>query len=225
MDEKGWLSCADCGSMLSFLRTFQRALIGKANRRRFRLMACACARHIQHLIANEACSLALEVSERHADGKATPGQLEEAYVAAGTSLGAAPSETSAHHQAYWAANTARLTSLPDLWETRWAVYGAACVRSGVWNWTALSPENQLPICDLIRDIYGNPFQPFKVRRFAKHLLGLAQSRYAAFPEISDDFQILADALEEVGEEVAASHCREKHHAKGCHVIDWLLGKA
>jgi hypothetical protein len=224
VDEKGWLSCADCGSMLWFLRASQRALIGKANRRRFRLMACSCARHVRHMIDEQACVRALEVSERHADGLATPGQLKEAYLAAGEALEGKASKSIPKNGRYWAANTARLAADPDLWETRWAVYGAACAGSGVWQWTELSPENQLPICDLIRDVYGNPFQPHERRRFAKHVVGLAQSCYAAFPEVSDDFLILADALEELGEEAAAGDCREKRHAKGCHVIDWLLGK-
>jgi hypothetical protein len=81
------------------------------------------------------------------------------------------------------------------------------------------------MCDLIRDVYGNPFQPQKPRRFAKHVVGLAQSCHAAFPDVSDDFLILADELDELGEEAAAGHCREKCHVKGCHVIDWILGKS
>jgi hypothetical protein len=35
--------------------------------------------------------------------------------------------------------------------------------------------------------------------------------------------ILADALEEIGLEAFARHCRQPIHAKGCHVLDSILG--
>jgi hypothetical protein len=83
-------------------------------------------------------------------------------------------------------------------------------------------QQQIPI---LRDIFGNVFRPPQPRTFPKHVLGLARSCYAAFPEVRDEFLILADALEEAGETTAAAHCREKVHVKGCHVIDLILGKS
>jgi hypothetical protein len=53
---------------------------------------------------------------------------------------------------------------------------------------------------------------------------LAQACSDAFPHVSDQFLILADALEDLGEGQAAAHCREKVHVKGCHVLDWILQK-
>ena len=78
---------------------------------------------------------------------------------------------------------------------------------------------------LARCIFGNPFRPASPRPFPSHVVGLAEACYAAFPEVSDQFLILADALIELGEETAATHCRELLHAKGCHVVDWVLKKA
>ena len=40
----------------------------------------------------------------------------------------------------------------------------------------------------------------------------------------EQYLILADALEEQGEGQAAAHCREPLHAKGCHILDWILQK-
>jgi hypothetical protein len=58
-----------------------------------------------------------------------------------------------------------------------------------------------------------------------HVLALAQAVQAGFPEVrSEDYAILADALDDLGEAEAAAHCRLTTHARGCHVIDWILEK-
>ena len=82
-------------------------------------------------------------------------------------------------------------------------------------------------CDIIRDIFGNPFRlvAFDPAWCTEHTLGLALRMYddrefAAMP-------ILADALEEAGCENAdiLTHCREPGvHVRGCWVVDLVLGK-
>jgi hypothetical protein len=52
----------------------------------------------------------------------------------------------------------------------------------------------------------------------------ARECYGAFPAVSDAFLVLADALADLGEEQAGEHCRLGGHVKGCHVLDWVLGK-
>jgi hypothetical protein len=79
-------------------------------------------------------------------------------------------------------------------------------------------------CRLLRCLFGNPFRPLVKRPCPAHLQGLASSCESAFPAVSPDYRILADALEELGEDQAAAHCREETHARGCHVIDWILGR-
>src|SRR5262249_11316991 len=78
--------------------------------------------------------------------------------------------------------------------------------------------------ELLRDILGNPFRPLRPRLIPPHVLGLAQVCYAAFPTVGGDFLVLADALDDLGEGRAAAHCREALHVKGCHVLDWIMGK-
>src|SRR5262249_34005613 len=77
---------------------------------------------------------------------------------------------------------------------------------------------------LLRCIVGNPFRPPQPRTFPPHVAGLARSIYAAFPDVSPEYAVLADALEEMGEGDAAAHCRTELHAKGCFVLDWITGK-
>jgi hypothetical protein len=99
-----------------------------------------------------------------------------------------------------------------------------------WNmtWTGEFQRIQAEQAALMRCIYGNPFRPtpsidaaWKMRTVAT----LAQSIYndRAF----DRLPILADALEEAGGRDAEilAHCRQPGpHARGCWVIDLLLGK-
>ena len=79
-------------------------------------------------------------------------------------------------------------------------------------------------CHLLRDIVGYPFRPLPCRSFPAHVVGLAQSCYETFPTVSEQYAILADALEDLGEAKAANHCRGPVHTKGCHILDWILGK-
>jgi hypothetical protein len=81
------------------------------------------------------------------------------------------------------------------------------------------------ILALFRDILGNPFRPLAARRFPAHVEGLAQACCDAFPAVGAEYAILADALDEMGETEAATHCRQPLHARGCHVLDWILGKS
>jgi hypothetical protein len=80
------------------------------------------------------------------------------------------------------------------------------------------------LCGNVRCVFGNPFRPSQPRRFPAHVVALAEVCYATFPKVASEFVVLADALDDLGEEAAATHCREQLHVKGCHVLDWILGK-
>lgn len=81
--------------------------------------------------------------------------------------------------------------------------------------------------DLVRCIYGNPFRPvaFDPQWRTRTVIDLARTMYE-----SRDFgamPILADALEEAGCDSpdVLTHCRgEPPHARGCWVVDAVLGK-
>ena len=80
---------------------------------------------------------------------------------------------------------------------------------------------------LLRDIFGNPFRPVAAepRWLTSDVVALARGIYddRAF----DRLPILADALEEAGcdHPDVLSHCRGPGpHARGCWVVDGVLGK-
>jgi hypothetical protein len=87
-----------------------------------------------------------------------------------------------------------------------------------------SADDRRHLAAMLRCIVGNPFRRKKRRRFPAHITGLVESISAAFPAVSPEYAILGDALEEMGEADTAAHCRTELHARGCHVVDWVLGK-
>jgi hypothetical protein len=96
--------------------------------------------------------------------------------------------------------------------------------------TAALEECKKCFCDLLRDIFGNPF---RFPRIDAAVLGwnggtlvkLAQTIYG--DRAFDRLPILADALEEAGCDNAniLNHCRsEGPHVRGCWVLDAILVK-
>ena len=82
-------------------------------------------------------------------------------------------------------------------------------------------------CELLRDIFGNPFRPVAVdpEWLTSTVVALARGVYddRAF----DRLPILADALQDAGCEDAdiLAHCRgDGPHVRGCWVVDLMLGK-
>ncbi len=86
---------------------------------------------------------------------------------------------------------------------------------------------QIIECQLIRDIFGNPFRPVVAdpAGLTPTVVGIASAIYA--DRVFDRMPILADALEEAGCTNAdvLLHCRGAGpHVRGCWVVDLVLGK-
>jgi hypothetical protein len=83
-------------------------------------------------------------------------------------------------------------------------------------------------CDLVRELFGNPFRPPAVER-AWLEWGSGSVRHLARVVYEEgrweDLPVLADALEDPGcaDETILAHCRQGGpHARGCWVVDCLL---
>ena len=95
-------------------------------------------------------------------------------------------------------------------------------------WHRRTEEESSAQCNLLRDIFGNPFRPvtFSPEWRTGTALTLAQQMYD-----SRDFSampILADALQDAGCASAdiLDHCRQPGvHVRGCWVLDLALEKA
>jgi hypothetical protein len=239
MTEAEWLACDDPAEMLRFIKG-RRAMRKRVKQRKQRLFAVACCRRLRPLLDDERSRRGIEVVEAFADGQATIEELRmtEAEATAIWSKSAASDEEFAYMQlcahmqlcadevtglsvSTWAIGAAfeqRKRETNESFEPR---DGRRRRRRGGW------PTEERAHCALIRDIFGNPFRPvaFAPSWRTTDAVGLARAVYdsrdfAAMP-------ILADALEDAGcdSEAILAHCRgDGPHARGCWVVDSLLGK-
>ncbi|HYT89439.1 MAG TPA: hypothetical protein VEL76_12100 [Gemmataceae bacterium] len=207
MTEQEWFECADVESMV-------RSLPAKVSERKRRLFGCACCRQVPSLFRDKQVVKALEAAEKFADRRVVQATCAR-WIRVVRKLEATfpPAPNGYAWQMAYAAVCSTLHH---------AAYGS------VYYFIIAAAEAAKlkihPLAELLRDIVSNPWRPRPRRSFPDHILGLAENCYAAFPEISDEYLILADALDELGEVQAAEHCRQGQHARGCHILDWILRK-
>lgn len=213
MTESEYRDCQEPIYLLEFLRSRYAYPNEEASNRKLRLFACACCRRIWHLLPNVRSRRAVELRERFADGLVTQEEMEAVRKAL-----------------VFNDSSARRRSI------RSAVAGAA---AGSFNSyeiiRGLAPSAQADEarahCDLLRDIYGNPFHPAMLNESWLTWRGgivvqLARDVYE--DQAFDRLPIVADALEEAGcmDQHIFEHCRTPGvHVKGCWVVDLLLGNA
>jgi hypothetical protein len=207
MTEADWLACPDPQPMLEFLRD-------RASDRKLRLFAVACCRRMWHSLKDERSRAAVEVAERYADGLATEKERDEAADCADAANRftylAAPAVSAIRHDAVLAAaGASELTA-------------AHAVDADAASGAELAAH-----ATMLRDIFGNPFRRVGLDRawLAPNVTALAATIYGE--RAFDRLPILADALDKAGCDNAdiLNHCRrEGIHARGCWVVDLILGK-
>jgi hypothetical protein len=226
MTEEEWHACQRPGELLRQIRH-------KREMRKRRLFACACCRRVWQFITDRRSREAVELAEEFADHLISGDQLAEAHDLARS----ASSEANAYSRQFPTAER----------KAPWKLEkgAAAAVHASAPHGTVDAAEDAVYAsyedldqkraeigmqCDLIRDIFGNPFRPSTIdpdwltwnnRTVPK----LAQTIYDG--RRYDIMPILADALEEAGCSDAAilDHCRGPGpHVRGCWVVDLILGK-
>jgi hypothetical protein len=213
------------------------ALPRQVSDRKRRLLACACCRLIWDKLSDKRSRGAVEVAEKMADGTATSVQIQKAVAGAS----AASERLQVAVRAYLGNTRRTKNDHPTLiaWSAACSALSclngngksAACAASVSVSNTLhyLKPVDDLPLA-LLRCIFGNPFRPLKISPTwltwnNATIPRLAQEIYDA--RAFDRLPILADALEEAGCTNAdiLSHCRQPGpHARGCWVVDLILGK-
>lgn len=225
MTEAEWLACADPMPMLAFLR-------GKASDRKLRLFALACCRRIWHRLIDPRSQEAIDTAERYADGLAVRDELDWTFVGALLAESDTVEVVGEQDNLYYAAFAARHTNSPQMTSATEVVAlnaGRAVAESGSSDCSRLAYE-QANQSILARDIFGNPFKQVSINSFWTisndgTVAKLAQVIYN--DRRFEDMPILADALIDAGchDEEILNHCRgEGPHARGCWVLDLLLGK-
>jgi hypothetical protein len=201
--------------------------------RRLRLFACACVRHVWHLLQDERSRRAVETAERYADGLATEEELRSAGAAAGEASREALARAPESVTGPWFAANAALNTC-----NRSAVSAVLGAVSDVCF--ATMPRNGPPGADptnasraqlaALCDICGNPLRrvalpPSALRWNGGTVVQLARRIYEE--RRFEDLPVLADALEEAGctDAVLLDHCRAgAGHVPGCWAVDLVLGR-
>jgi len=249
MTEAGWLESNKLEAMLEHLD-------GKVSERKFRLTECAFLRHFWGLLTDGRSRAAVEVAERFADVLANRSELDAVYAKAEAAyLGLLDTFILNHPnvgRSFWGGSVSAAQfaassfyDFPEAFPSAKNPERLRTIRNLIWIATAAYPIHapdddmahrigyaaikaaEAPLCDLLRDLFGNPFRMVSIPpawRTAS-VTGLAQAIY--FERRYEDLAILADALEDAGCANAAilSLCRQpRPHAKGWWLLDLLLGK-
>ena len=230
------LRCPSCGRQLHFQRlrppeesewltcknpaVFVQRKNPQATSRKRRLCACACCRRVWNRLRDSRSRQAVEVAERFADGLATPEELKQAHAEAAA-------VASATGKRYWEdvafAAQGATSEHPRPITALNAILGRSRGRK---------PDKAAVVASLFRDILGNPFRSLPVLDAAvlawndRLVPRLAQAIYDE--RRFQDLPILADALADAGcpDTDLLEHCRGLGpHARGCWVLDLILGKS
>jgi hypothetical protein len=221
MTEADWLAWYEPGPLLHFLRSKRQVHKRVWGRRKLRLVAVACCRTAEQFYADDEEAVArVELAERVADGLVPVRDLR-----AGSSLGATNDPVGNARRATFGAVSPDETDAV----TFAAVHAALAHRYATKGDAEFAEQKALRAqAALVRDIFGNPFRPVAAdpRWLTSTVVALARGMYE-----SRDFgamPILADALQEAGceSEDVLTHCRDPKqlHARGCWVVDMVLGK-
>jgi hypothetical protein len=192
--------------------------------RKFRFLVCACCASVWDELSLAPAREAAETLERYADGLASVLERDAAYAKV-RQLAAQLSSLEYETAGGWGNVIRTQASALDGLSSALDPLRLAPVYFD-WRGSLLRE----PHCHLLRCLVGNPFRPVAVDpvwlawngacvpRLAREIY--EQRRY-------EDLPVLADALEDAGctDHTLLDHCRRATvHARGCHVLDLLLGK-
>jgi hypothetical protein len=209
VDEHTWLTGTGPKWMLEHVRT-------TAGDRKLRLFGCACVRRIDHLLDDRLWEV-LATAERLADGRAS---LEQVSLADALTV-------SAIHDRQVAARVVGRMLRGDAWGVAHVCTESISLRAAGRSWVAELAAQ----CDLLRCLLGNPFRPVAHldRAWLAANGGAVGNLAAGIYEEQRwaDLPVLGDALEEAGctHQPILDHCHHPGaHARGCWVVDAVLGK-
>jgi hypothetical protein len=192
-------------------------LRAKKKKRKLALFGVACCRHIPRLCNEKPSTIAIEVAERYADGMAKINEVRIANRNAGPPAG----DYSHFGRVALGRYLAEHAVLAN------ATCNAVLVSEYALQAATDRVTERSRQCDLLRDIFGNPFQRVGVSKgwLTPTVKQLAEVIYDE--RSFNTLPILGDALEDAGcnDTAIFEHCRQPgSHVRGCWVVDLILSK-
>jgi hypothetical protein len=225
MTEAEWLSGTDPEALVKF--------VGDRSERKLKLFGCACCRRVWTVFRDERSRHAVEVTERSLEGAMNLDELLTVYSDAADAMIEA-TQVVAEWAAYglgdsgWKEVAFVARSMSVAWAD--AFVGREGARATIYrNREHVRSEEQMAQCELVRDIFGDPFRPveFSTDWHTDTTVSLARQMYDS-REFSA-MPILADALQDAGcdDDAILSHCRDENrvHIRGCWVVDLVLNRS
>jgi hypothetical protein len=226
--------------MLDYLRDG-----GSLSERKARLFAAACGRGVWAWMADERARRAVEVGEGYADGrvgrKALGAARRAAFEASKSPAAASPGPVGVTDAGFAAVVALDVCMDARRHDPRELAAGTAGCANGLVfrcegeaaGWRDLRSQ-----CDLLREVFGNPFRPPSavddavLRWNGGVVRKLAEAAYEerSLPEGTLDavrLTVLADAVEEAGcpdAELLGHYRGPGRHVRGCWAVDSLLSK-
>jgi len=229
MTEKEWLDSSDPEEML-----FGLGDLG-ASDRKTRLFMCASCRRIWNLFKDERCQNGVTIAELYADGLASDEEFTEAQEEAENAAEETEAMVLPHFEKLALIGSANAAAFalsenvgrPITWEAKtaaeWTVYalaGSSAVDDPDREARRLTDfdDEVKGQCDLLRDIFGNPFRPVMLNPscLTPAVVKLAQAIYddRAFDRIPE----LVDTLQRArcdNEEILGHLRGPGPHVRGC----------
>lgn len=228
--EEEWLACENTMPMLKFLREKKWGRRPWARKRR--LFSIACCRRIEHQIPEEGRQV-LDTAERYADHAATDDELgvarRQADLMCDRTVNSYGPDNDIANFVLRTTEEREHFQRPRS-ESRdpadWIASWVAVLLAGGESSPTLAREG-IAMAGLLRCVIGNPFRTTTVNSswLTSTVRSLATGIYAE--KAFDRLPILADALQDAGcdDADALGHLRSPGpHAKGCWVVDLVLGK-
>jgi hypothetical protein len=222
MTEAKWLACKLPLLMLAYLCEHFGTARRKEGRRKLRLFACACCRHVWDKLTEDRDRQIVLLSEDFADGGTSIEELERARQVCLDRPGFL----------YPAIRAAIATANPQPRAAATEVMSGVCsaiASHGVGYNERWRAETEA-LAAVVREIFGNPFRPIQSERSWQTandgaVIRVAQSIYDS--RNFADLPILIDALQDAGcdDPMILDHLRSPGlHFRGCWALDRVLAK-
>jgi len=226
--EQEWFETTEATALLKHLQ-------GRVTDRKMRLLACAACQRIWHWIPPK-IQAAIARLEQIAGDYTAKAEILKLRV-----IGREAERVDPANAVQWAAALAGQYATEATSHSETSVSCISFAAEAVGLSAAQKDRSRISVafdiargrearaqCLLIRDIFGDPFHPvtFRPAWRTATVTSLAEAIYA--DRAFDRLPILADALEDAGCTSAEvlEHCRGPGpHARGCWVVDLVLGKS